>query len=444
MTYETLEARLFSLARHGMKLGLDRMERALAALGDPHRAAPVLHVAGTNGKGSTCAFLDAALREAGLRTGLYTSPHLERFAERFRVDGVAATESQLVGIWDELGRRVPGALAGADALTFFELTTLLGFLHFARERVQVQVLEVGLGGRLDATNVVRPVAACITSIGLEHREFLGDTLAAIAGEKAGIVKPGVPAIVAAQEPEAAEVVRRIARERAAPLAMEGADFSIRTEKGSFRYDSERWHLGGFSIGLRGPHQLSNAAVAVRALEEAAAAGLPVTAEHARRGLRDATWPGRLETVRTRPEAVLDGAHNPPAARALARSVRELFAGRRVRLVLGILGDKDAAAILRELAPVAAEIVVTAPASPRALPAADLAALARPLHPCVEVAEPAPRALELVLRRSDAHDVVLVCGSLYLVGEVRAALRGEAAGGPAEILRPGTDVGAPRP
>jgi dihydrofolate synthase/folylpolyglutamate synthase len=413
VTYAEMEAQLFARARHGMKLGLDRMERALSELGHPERRAPAFHVAGTNGKGSVCAFLDAACRAAGFRTGLYTSPHLEHFSERFQVDGVPATEQALLDCYTALRRRLPWAFEGDEALTFFELVTLLAFQLFADAGVDRMVIETGLGGRLDATNVLRPIVTCLTPIAFDHMEFLGNTLASIAAEKAGILKPNVPAVVARQPPEARAVIESRARELNSQLWHEGEEFLLPA------------HI---ELGLRGAHQRSNAAVAFQALT---LAGVPPQA--IRTGLAQARWPGRLETVQRSPEIVLDGAHNPAGATVLATALSELYGGRRRHVVIGMLGDKDAASVVRLLAPLADTLLVTQPSSPRALPAASLAALAG-AHPQVHVEPVATEALQRAIKLASGDDLVVVCGSLYLVGELRAFLRGRTAGGPSEMLR----------
>ncbi len=433
MTYEEMEAQLFARARGGMKLGLDRMERALDALGRPDRCAPALHVAGTNGKGSVCAMLDAAGRAAGLRTGLYTSPHLERFSERFRVSGEPIADEELLRIYCELQDRLPWAFSGPDALTFFELVTLLGFQHFARARVQLLVIEVGLGGRLDATNVLLPAVACITAIGDDHREFLGDSLGAIAGEKAGILKAGRPAVIARQLPEALASILARAAVVGAPLSLEGRDFGVELTPRGPVYQSVGSEPVDIVPGLRGAHQRSNTAVALRALELARQQGIPIPRAAAVEGVAAVRWPGRLETVATHPEIVLDGAHNPPGAEALAEACRELFAGRRIHLVMGVLADKDVDAILRPLAPHATRIIATTPQSPRALPAGHLA-MRVPPGPLVEVIASPTEALQRATETCGVDDLVLVCGSLYLIGELRAWLRGTRATGPGEILR----------
>src|SRR5262249_42395715 len=306
----------------------------LSLLGDPHLAFPVLHVAGSNGKGSTCAFAEAALRAAGLRTGLYTSPHLVHFCERIRIAAEPVSEERAAGLLEGSLGRVPWALRD-DGLTFFELATLMGFLAFAQDRVQVGVIEVGLGGRLDATNVVEPLACAVAPIALEHTRWLGDTLAQVAAAKAGILKRGAPAVSAGQARAAAEVLKARAEELAIPLWRPGRDYVYQSsDVRPFCYDGP----GGFRVpvdagegvvgasgasasssgglALAGHFQRGNAALACALLQAAAGRGLPVRAEHVREGLRTARWPGRLEAVAERPLVLLDGAHNPHAARAL--------------------------------------------------------------------------------------------------------------------------------
>ena len=430
MTYAEMEAELFARARSGMKLGLERMERALAALDHPERVAPAFHVAGTNGKGSVCAFLDAACRAAGLRTALYTSPHLEHFGERFQIDGVQATEAELLSLYIELENRIPWALHGLDSLTFFELVTLLAFLFFARSRVDVMVIEVGLGGRLDATNVITPIVSCITPVGIDHTEYLGDTLTAIAREKAGILKRGVPGVIAMQPLEARQAIDSEAAGIGVQLLHEGDDFRF-DEVMSFSSSGKT--MSDLRLSLRGAHQRSNAAVALQALEMARARGLAVPQAAVREGLRRAKWPGRLETVQLNPEVVLDGAHNPAAAVVLAAALRDLYPAHRRHLVIGMLADKDAGPVIATLAPLAATLTFTSPTSPRASPAESLARLAAG-HPRLAVVPNPMAALAHAKAQTAPEDVVVVAGSLYLVGEIRAALKGGRVSGPTDSLR----------
>ncbi|HZZ83428.1 MAG TPA: folylpolyglutamate synthase/dihydrofolate synthase family protein [Anaeromyxobacteraceae bacterium] len=397
-------AYLSSLKPLAIRLGLGRMERAVAALGHPERAFPVLHVAGTNGKGSTCAMSAEALRQAGHLVGLYTSPHLVRFGERIQVDGRAITDEELARAVDQVRAACPWHERGPedDRLTYFEFATLLAFVHFAERRVDVAVVEVGLGGRFDATNVVAPLVTAVSRIGLDHEAMLGGTLGAIAGEKAGIFKPGVPAVVAASQPP--EAMARLEAEAAA----RGAPFHVAAES----WDGP--------IALRGPHQAGNAALAAAALRLLDAAGVAVPEAAIARGLATARWPGRLEEVGG---VLLDGAHNPDGAAALAAALRALHPGRPVELVFGVLADKDHRRMLAALAPEVRGMHLVAPASPRARAPEDYLELARSYGPRVDVHASCREALDCA--RAAAGDGALVCaaGSLYLVGEARELLRG---------------------
>ena len=431
MSFEELKALLFVRSNFGMKLGLEAMHMALAELGNPERATPALHVAGTNGKGSTCAFAEAALRAAGLRTGLYTSPHLTHFCERIRLGGEPITEARACELLEEIRSRVPWAL-GDPGLTFFEILTLMAFLAF--REVDVMVIEVGLGGRLDATNVLEAPRACaIASLGLEHMQYLGPTLAHIAAEKAGIFKRGVPAVSAGQPIVAARVLQAKADELGIPLARPGRDYQFESrEVRPFCYQGPRWtvrsiggagfagdgrsaearSIGG-SLALQGHHQRTNAALACALLE---ASLLPLTPRQVEQALMTAQWPGRLERIASADgEVWVDGAHNPHAAAALARSLPQLACGRPVRLVFGALQDKDVAAMLRELAPHVSSVHYCAPDSPRALPPDELTMIhPGQAHQSVEAALAAARR---------EQGMILCCGSLYLVGEVRTLLQG---------------------
>jgi dihydrofolate synthase/folylpolyglutamate synthase len=411
-------AYLHSLQPMAVRLGLERMERALDALGHPEAGLRILHVAGTNGKGSTCAMAAAALRLAGHRTGLYTSPHLVRFNERIAVDGAPIDDGRLGDLIDAVRRACPwhdaGGAGGDDRLTYFEFATVLALLHFAQAQVGAVVLEVGLGGRFDATNAVRPVACAVTRIGLDHTELLGSTLAAIAGEKAGIFKPGVPAAVAGdQPPEALAVLRAEAARRGAPLV-------VAPEV----YDGP--------IGLAGPHQRANAALAAAALRLLDQGGVTVPEQALRGGIASAAWPGRLERVGG---VLLDGAHNPDGAAALAAALPALFPGQPVELVFGVLGDKDHRSMLAALAPAVRSLHLVTPRSPRARPPESYLAEARTLVEAVDthatVAEAIACARQAASRAGEAPShagegpsqdaLVCVAGSLYLVGEARALL-----------------------
>jgi dihydrofolate synthase/folylpolyglutamate synthase len=420
MTYAEAVGRLLALrgGEHaGMRPGLERIEGLLGALGHPEERYALVQVGGTNGKGSIASMLATMLKAGGHRVGLYTSPHLCSFRERIRVNGAAIAPDAVVDGVDALGTLI----ARHDA-TMFEATTALALDHFAREAVDVAVLEVGLGGRLDATTVGRPAAAVLGPIDLDHEEYLGGTLAAIAGEKAAIIRSGV-ALSAAQAPEAADVVVRRAKETRVPLLLEGRDLAVTVEARSLR--GQRISCTGRDFGpmeldlpLLGVFQPSNALLAV-----ATARVLGVAEPAIRAGLARARWPGRLEIVGRDPMLVLDGAHNPAGARALARSLRELFGGAPLTLVLGLSQDKDARAILGALVPLAARVVLTRAANPRAADPRALVAALPPTSIPVEIAESPAQALGVAMR-SPHTPIVGVAGSLFLLGEVLTQLAGE--------------------
>lgn len=421
--------RLLGLERFGIRPGLDTIRRLMAALGDPQASYPSIIVAGTNGKGSVAAMIDSALRAAGYRAGRYTSPHLTSLTERFTAGGAEIREAAL-------REEAAGVLRQADALlragglthppTFFEAATAIALSWFRRAAVDVAVVEVGLGGRLDATNVLAPAAGVITSIGLDHREHLGDTLEAVAAEKAGIVKPGMVMVTTETASPAAAVIDEACRRRGARLVRASEDTAIALRSDGPRprieFTTPRRRYPAFALGLAGAHQRSNAAGAIRLLESLDDAGLPVGAEAVVRGLSDVAWPGRLDLVRVpgRGAVLLDAAHNPAAAAALARHLRDAFPG-RLPVVCAVMRDKDAGGIIDRLAPCASRIVCTAPGNPRATPARVLADRVRARAPGLPVtAEDDPRrALETAWRTAET---ICATGSIFLVGELLAALR----------------------
>ncbi|HWS53997.1 MAG TPA: folylpolyglutamate synthase/dihydrofolate synthase family protein [Pyrinomonadaceae bacterium] len=416
-----------------VKLGLDNVTRLLARLGHPERAFPSVQIAGTNGKGSTAAMLDAVCRAAGLRAGLYTSPHLISITERVRVGGRelsreafarAATEVRAAA---EEVRRESGALA-----TFFEQVTAGALVAFREARVELAILETGMGGRLDATTAAGASLVAVTPVALDHQEYLGGTLAEIASEKAAVVRPGARAVVAPQEPEAERVVLARCREcgveprRATPdwLAVEG-----RCEGGRLRVRlrTGRDDYGGVCLALRGRHQLTNAAAAVALAEALADEGFPLTREAVVAGLERAEHPGRLELdERAAPPVLLDGAHNPAGARAL-RAYLDEFVAAPVTMVFGAMRDKALAEIAGLLFPAASDLILTEPRSPRAASIGELLrAVPTPTSSStITLAPSSADALALARARAAAGGLVCVTGSLYLVGEVRGLLRPEA-------------------
>jgi dihydrofolate synthase/folylpolyglutamate synthase len=409
---------LSSLGSSGIRLGLDRIERALAAIGNPERGYRILHVAGTNGKGSTCAFAAACLIAQGHRVGLYTSPHLVRINERFQVNGEEISEQLLAERLLDVLERYPQARQDPPLLSFFELTTLLALWHFAKEGVDVAVLETGLGGRLDATTAAQPTVTAITPIALDHMDYLGNNLAAIAREKAGILRPGVPAAISRQEREAMEVVERIAAEQRVPLYVEKKDFELRRGlSGALEYHGLRFDLDGLRLSLRGPHQMQNAAVALASLE-LLAGQLPVDPAAMREGLARTRWPGRLEEIGSRPPLLLDGAHNPLGVESLLTALSALYPGRRIHLVFGVLADKDYTSMIGRLFRHCSSVSLVAPPNPRALDPAKYFLEARALCPNTTAFGSVGAALEAARANASAGELVLCTGSLFLVGAVR--------------------------
>jgi dihydrofolate synthase / folylpolyglutamate synthase len=417
---------LFGLEKLGIKFGLENIRTLCTALDHPEAASPSVIVAGTNGKGSVAAMAEAALRAGRLRTGLYTSPHLVRLEERFAIGGRPVAADALLAAAATV-RDTVAALHAAKRLatepTFFEVTTAIGFELFRRAQVDVTVLEVGLGGRFDATNVASPLAAAITTIDFDHERFLGNTLAAIAGEKAGIVKPGMRVVVGETKREAVDVIAAACRDRGAEMvpAREGVTAGVRR-------DGDRLVLElvtpdraypPIRLALRGRHQVENAIVAVRLLEELARAGPGVGADAIASGLAGARWPGRLDLREVAPgrRLLLDAAHNPAGARVLAAYLRE-FHGGPLPIVFGIMKDKDVSGTLAALLPLAAPLVLTRPLTDRALPLDALERAARHLGANVVVDGDPAAAVERALSLAP---LACVAGSIFLVGDVLASL-----------------------
>jgi dihydrofolate synthase / folylpolyglutamate synthase len=406
MTYTDSVQYLYSLGNEVLtaKLGLERITTLLQALGNPHRACRWVHVAGTNGKGSTCAMIESGLRAAGVRTGLYISPHLIEPTERIQICGQPVSQEQFAQAFLKVHETAERMLASAELdmhPTYFETVTAMAFVLFAGAKLDTVVLEVGLGGRLDATNVVTPELSVITPIDYDHQIFLGDTIEKIAAEKAGILKPGVPAVFAEQRPEA-EAVLRAHAQAAYTLSRDWpvTDLSIDARGSRFR-------LRGVEIvcPLAGEHQVENARVAAIALTE-----LGVSPA----GIRSTCWPARLEHVSEKPEIIIDGAHNPAGTRALAAYIRRFYSGRRIWMIYGALRDKAVAEMTSILFPLAHRVILTAPANSRAIPPEDIAA------PGAYITHSIAEAIAL-LSEAAPEDVIFICGSLYLAGEALALL-----------------------
>ncbi len=399
-------AYLASLPPSSIKMGLERVQQALAELGHPERLFPAVQVAGTNGKGSTCAFIASCLAQK-FKVGFYSSPHLIRVNERIKINGVDISDELLGQRVAEVRERLPAA-----DLTYFEFGTVVAFWHFACEGVQIAVMETGLGGRLDATTACVPKVTAITPISFDHQEYLGTTLAAIAAEKAGIIKPGVPLVLSRQPPEAQAVFDGV------PSVREGVDFEGRE---GFSYRGLDLRMQGVRLPLRGPHQVQNAAVALACLELLGRDGFALRDEQIRRGLEGTSWPGRLEAFAGDPLVVLDGAHNPAGVEVLLKALDSEYANRPIHLVFGVFADKDADPMMRALFPRVGAVTLTPIANPRSRDPNSYLALAKSLNANVTVAADAASALALARSSVPKGGVALVAGSLFLVGQLRADL-----------------------
>jgi dihydrofolate synthase/folylpolyglutamate synthase len=414
-----------------LKWDLNNVRALLERLGHPERRFASVHIAGTNGKGSVAAMVESILRAAGYRTGLYTSPHLERINERIAVGGAAIGDDDFAAAFHAVAEAIELLLAEGtlpNHPSFFETLTAMAFWHFARSRMELAVLEVGMGGRLDATNVVTPEVAVITSIDFDHERYLGHSIEQIAAEKAGIIKPGVTVVSAAEHPVAKIVVAARAAELGAPVADVETDFRAEdvnaSDFGRYKFtacaaDGFRLHLAPL---LRGAFQVRNALTAAAAARELSRRGWTISEEAIATGIAETRWPGRLELARREPLVFLDGAHNPAGARQVLRFWEEHLAGRRIQLIYGSVREKAVGEIAELLFPPAAGVTLTEPATPRAAGAESLAHLARSLNLNVRV-EPNPaQALGRALEATPRDEVVFVTGSLFLVGDARKVLR----------------------
>lgn len=410
--YQEEVAHLFRLQKYGIKFGLSKTLNLLKAFGDPHIGKAYVHIAGTNGKGSVAAFIARILKEAGFKVGLYSSPHLVRFTERFRVNDTEMGQEKATALIKELRE----AFSEEEPPTFFEATTAMALIHFAREHADISVIEVGMGGRLDATNVIRPLVSVITNISMEHRFFLGSRLLDIAKEKGGIIKDGVDVLTAASQPPVLDLFRKICREKDAPFWRIGKDVLYRTSTSGFHYYGLNRRLKGLNVGLKGVFQTRNAALALAAIERLEQKGFTVSLEDIRKGLSSTLWPGRMQVFGKAPGILLDGAHNPAAIRVLARSIRAGFHYRRIILVIGIMQDKDIGQLIRGIVPLASYAIYTRPTYYRAAEPEILMREAANLEIPGEVSGSVGAALDRAREMADIEDLIVVCGSLFTVGE----------------------------
>jgi dihydrofolate synthase/folylpolyglutamate synthase len=417
ITYQQCLKTIYGLQRFGIKLGLGVIGRILDGLGNPQNSYRTIHVAGTNGKGSVASALAAILQQAGWKTGLYTSPHLVRFNERILVNQRQITNRAVVAAYE----RVKSVHGGSREPTFFEFATAMALDEFGRRGVDWAVVETGMGGRLDATNVLKPDLSIITNISLEHRDYLGTTIAQIAREKAGIIKKRTPVITGAGQPAARTVIEKTAAELAAPVYRRGRDFRVRRRTGGkFDYHGVDHRWRGLQTALSGGFQIDNSALALAACEVLIRRRVTISDRHVKKGLMANRWPGRIETVSTDPLIILDGAHNLAAARYLAGFLKETYAGRDITLVIGILDDKPYRRMLNDLLPTCKRVIFTRPEIGRALPAEKLAGAAAGHKVKIEIKADVQRAIQHAIDSLPANGMICVAGSLYVVGEAKEA------------------------
>lgn len=422
MVSTTQKIHIANLSPSHIDLGLDRMTQLMERLGNPHLQFKSIHIAGTNGKGSTAAFIASVLSEAGYRAGLYTSPHLERFSERIKVDGEEISQRDIDKISGEVEAASKDLPAGDP--TYFEFATALAFLYFARQQVDIAVIETGLGGRLDATNIITPLLSIITPVALDHSEYLGDSLQGVAAEKGGIIKEGVPVIIGRQVGEVLCILEDIAKERDARALVYGRDFNMSKKgEGSFNYSGSSLKLEDVELSMYGDYQMENAATALAALELIKGQGFDLDEKAVREGLMNTSWPGRFEIISQNPDIILDGAHNPAAARRLKDAVTVRYGGEKGVVVAGFMSDKDIAGILEELAPLASTIILTRPGEERAFDPEGKNLFSEILEGSnVRVIPSVCDAVEKGIELAKGCIFMLITGSLYTVGEARGILK----------------------
>jgi len=432
MTYQEALNWLYSFIDYGVKrsyryspevFDLSRVRKLLEGLGDPQERFPTIHVAGTKGKGSTAAMIESCLRAAGYTTGLYTSPHLIEFTERMRIDGEQIPQSEFVELVVSLKPHVDAV----PEISTYELTTALAFMYFAQQTVDCAVIEVGLGGRLDATNVIQPLVSVITSLSYDHTHLLGDSLSDIATEKAGIIKPETPVVLAPQQFEADLVVRAIGEERNAPVVQVNRDWHYMAKSRDFegqkfqvwRADEQNSRVD-LSIPLLGHHQVQNGAVAYVALQTVSARGLPIDLQHIQQGLANTKWVGRFQILAYDPAIVLDSAHNRESALKLRIALDDYYPERPVSMVFGASSDKDVRGMFLELAPRISRVILTRADHPRSEDPETLARLARGFGFEAEVVEPVAAAMQRAMENASVKHVILATGSLFVIGSALAA------------------------
>ncbi len=417
MSKQNLEEMLHNAAWTGQTPGLERIAALLDRLDNPQNRLKFVHIAGTNGKGSTAAMISSVLTAAGYRTGLYTSPHLLRLNERFQIDGQEISNQDLNQILNQVI-----AVAGEIQPTEFDLMTALGLCYFAQEGCDIVVLEVGLGGRLDATNIIPPPeVAVVANIGLDHTAILGDSLAEIAREKAGILKSGTHAVLYHQENAVMEIVSAICHEKNIPLKITQPDkcqiLKYKTDGQKFLYQNQQ-----YEISLLGEHQILNALAVLDSIQILQNRGWQIAESAIKKGLKQAKWPGRLEILSRNPDFIVDGGHNPQCLQALTESMKKLYPQKKFIFLMGILADKNTAEMISLISPLAKQVIAITPDSPRALSACDLAEAFRNRNISATATDSVAEGIALAYQLAESEDIICALGSLYIVGEIRGLVK----------------------
>lgn len=438
MNYQEALEYIHGTVKFGSKLGLQNITELLKRLDNPHKTFPSVHVAGTNGKGSVTSMTANILHKAGYKVGMFISPYLERFTERIQVNFEEIPQEELARLTKLVREKIRDMIRdGFNHPTEFEIVTTLGFLYFAQQKVDIAVVEVGLGGRLDSTNVIVPLVSVITSISYDHVNVLGNTLGKIAFEKGGIIKPKVPVVSYPQDREAAEVIEELSEKKNAPYypvsinQIKEKHSSFQEQCFDFQYKEQNYE--NMRIHLPGKHQMLNAACALTAIMVLRERGFAISDDVVYEGMESARWPGRLEVVKENPTVILDGAHNPSGAQALANAIRLYFADKKVHLILGVLRGKDADSVAKIICSVASDVIITKADSPRGLETSELADIVGKYHTQVEIQPRVKDAISVGINRIMGQDlsadnkdqsensILVISGSLYLIGEARTIL-----------------------
>jgi len=409
---------LYNLQKFGIKFGLSSTSNLLTKLGNPHIGRRYIHVGGTNGKGSVSAFIAEILHKAGFKVGLYTSPHLISFTERFRINNKTISHNDVTHFLNIILQ----AINKNDLPTYFEATTAMAFLYFASNNTDIDVIEVGMGGTLDATNIISPMVSIITNVGMDHTEYLGNTIEKIATDKAGIIKPNIPIITGAYNKKALSALEKKAIKISAPLTRIGKDVRYRMVGGSFNYYGKLFRLNNIKLGLSGNFQAKNAAVAFAAIEALCEYGLQIKENHLRSGAEDTKWPGRFHMIKKDEYAfLLDGAHNPPAINELCNSLQKKFPMQKIILILGIMKDKDIKSMIKAIVPMAKYVYYTSPKYERSAKPEQLATEAANLCVPGEIVKGIEDAIHKAKKMSDKNDLIVITGSFFTIGEALSIL-----------------------